>query len=141
MAETLHRPPGERDLVARSAGLGLLIGAVVGTYLGFLADGGATLGTPVLIALGCMLAGVVGAVAVGQVLSGSRRHHHAEPKAERVARPVRASATVEAPPPQPVVEADHLVPEGWYPDPRGSGQQRYWDGERWTEHLWSPRAA
>jgi len=27
------------------------------------------------------------------------------------------------------------VPAGWYPDPGGSGQQRYWDGNAWTEHF------
>lgn len=26
-------------------------------------------------------------------------------------------------------------PAGWYPDPDGSpGRQRYYDGEKWTEH-------
>ena len=24
---------------------------------------------------------------------------------------------------------------GWYSDPEVPGQQRYWDGERWTEHV------
>lgn len=24
---------------------------------------------------------------------------------------------------------------GWYPDPGGSSQQRWWDGERWTDAL------
>lgn len=24
------------------------------------------------------------------------------------------------------------VPEGWYPDPLGQGEARYWDGKRWT---------
>ena len=32
------------------------------------------------------------------------------------------------------------TPAGWYPDPSGSGQQRYWDGSAWTEHY-APGAA
>ena len=31
------------------------------------------------------------------------------------------------------------TPAGWYPDPDGSGGQRYWDGSSWTEHR-SPAA-
>ena len=29
-------------------------------------------------------------------------------------------------------------PMGWYPDPAGSDQERYWDGERWTRTLRNP---
>ena len=25
-------------------------------------------------------------------------------------------------------------PAGWYPDPEQAAQQRYWDGQQWTEH-------
>ena len=30
------------------------------------------------------------------------------------------------------------TPAGWYPDPNGGPQQRYWDGARWTEHYAAP---
>lgn len=30
---------------------------------------------------------------------------------------------------------DNVPPAGWYADPSVPGQQRYWDGARWTEHT------
>jgi hypothetical protein len=30
--------------------------------------------------------------------------------------------------------APPLPPAGWFPDPSGTGTQRYWDGHQWTEH-------
>jgi uncharacterized protein YxjI len=28
-----------------------------------------------------------------------------------------------------------LPPAGWFPDPLGRHEQRYWDGQQWTEHV------
>lgn len=30
------------------------------------------------------------------------------------------------------------VPAGWYPDPAGTPQTRWWDGAQWTEHYQAP---
>jgi len=35
---------------------------------------------------------------------------------------------------------NNVPPAGWFPDPSVPGQQRYWDGARWTEHT-APAAA
>jgi hypothetical protein len=37
------------------------------------------------------------------------------------------------PPPYP--GAAPLPPPGWYPDPSGRHQSRYWEGTTWTEHV------
>lgn len=34
--------------------------------------------------------------------------------------------------------SDQQTPAGWYPDPENVGQQRYWDGQQWTEHRTPP---
>lgn len=33
-----------------------------------------------------------------------------------------------------VTDETPRAPAGWYPNPFVRGQQRYWDGTRWTEH-------
>jgi uncharacterized RDD family membrane protein YckC len=35
-------------------------------------------------------------------------------------------------------DAGSLPPAGWYPDPSGDPGQRWWDGERWTDHVHRP---
>lgn len=32
------------------------------------------------------------------------------------------------------------TPAGWYPDPTGGQNQRWWDGTRWTDHVSDPSA-
>ena len=57
-----------------------------------------------------------------------------------VEEPVEDLATqVVEPEPVPVVEesapAESTVPAGWYADPSGRYELRYWDGTAWTEHV------
>ena len=33
---------------------------------------------------------------------------------------------------------DNTAAAGWYDDPAGTGQKRWWDGTRWSEHLHDP---
>jgi hypothetical protein len=38
-------------------------------------------------------------------------------------------------PPPPGTPLPAVQPAGWFPDPSGRCDQRYWDGQRWTEHV------
>ena len=53
-----------------------------------------------------------------------------EPEPEPVAEPVVAEPVAEAAP-----AAESAVPAGWYADPSGRFELRYWDGAAWTEHV------
>lgn len=57
-----------------------------------------------------------------------------EPTAEPVAaEPAVAEPAVQAAAAAPAVES--TVPAGWYADPSGRFELRYWDGTAWTEHV------
>jgi hypothetical protein len=48
-----------------------------------------------------------------------------------VAEPAVAEPTV----PDAAPAAESAVPAGWYADPSGRFELRYWDGSAWTEHV------
>jgi hypothetical protein len=46
-----------------------------------------------------------------------------------------AATTAAATPTTPAQPATPSVPAGWYHDPAGRYELRYWDGSAWTEHV------
>ena len=62
-----------------------------------------------------------------------------EPESAEIApETVRASDTsyIEATSQAPVTAAAATAtPAGWYPDPSGRYEMRYWDGDKWTAHV------
>ena len=36
---------------------------------------------------------------------------------------------------RPIFPPPPLLDEGWYPDPTGRYEARYWDGQKWTKHV------
>jgi hypothetical protein len=64
----------------------------------------------------------------------------AEPAADdsiaSLAEQVGAESTQAAAEPEtPAAAAEPAVPAGWYADPSGRFELRYWDGTAWTEHV------
>ena len=53
-----------------------------------------------------------------------------EPEPEPEPEPAVAEPAAEAAP-----AAESTVPAGWYADPSGRFELRYWDGAAWTEHV------
>jgi outer membrane biosynthesis protein TonB len=54
------------------------------------------------------------------------------------AQPEPEPAPTPAPQPEPApapAPATPAVPSGWYADPSGRFELRYWDGSAWTEHV------
>jgi hypothetical protein len=63
----------------------------------------------------------------------------AEPSVADLAAQVSEPEAAAEPEPEPVAEAapavESAVPAGWYADPSGRFELRYWDGNAWTEHV------
>ncbi|MBI4883524.1 MAG: DUF2510 domain-containing protein [Actinobacteria bacterium] len=49
--------------------------------------------------------------------------------------PIGAATYQPTPSYQPAASATPAVPAGWYADPSGRFDLRYWDGGTWTEHV------
>jgi Protein of unknown function (DUF2510) len=59
----------------------------------------------------------------------------AEPAAAAVVEPIAATEPVAEQPAQQAAAAAAVAPAGWYADPSGRYELRYWDGSQWTEHV------
>lgn len=61
----------------------------------------------------------------------------AEPVAPAAAEPAAAepAAATTAATETPAAQPESTVPAGWYADPSGRFELRYWDGTAWTEHV------
>jgi hypothetical protein len=124
--------------MARWSVVGLMGGLAAGTAFA-VPGGGEELVTPLLLPAAAAAGGAVLGAAVGFASAGrrSRRPRRAaerfEPDVE--ARPAAPDVSrLPAPP-----SLDGAAPEGWYTDPLDDSEQRWWDGEAWTGHVWRPR--
>ena len=66
-----------------------------------------------------------------------------KPTAQKPAaqKPVAAAVPPVEAAPVVVAPAAAAAAAGWYPVAAGSAQQRWWDGTRWTDHVYDPAAA
>ena len=60
-----------------------------------------------------------------------KRTQRANSPSQYVSSPSTAPAAVN----QPVATPAANAPANWYPDPSGRFELRYWNGEKWTEHV------
>jgi hypothetical protein len=61
---------------------------------------------------------------------------HPTPQAASMSTPATpTSLSPVAPEPAPSYSAANATPAGWYADPSGRYELRYWDGSAWTEHV------
>src|SRR5688500_17356501 len=131
-------PPDARPLMARWSVVGLMGGLAAGTAFA-VPGGGEELVTPLLVPVAAAVGGAAVGAAVGFASAGRRAR-----------RPRRAAGRAEpdlaTPPPEPDLgglpappSLDGAAPEGWYTDPLDDSEQRWWDGEAWTGHVWRPR--
>jgi hypothetical protein len=58
-----------------------------------------------------------------------------QPAATPSYEPAAAAPAAAAHTPEPAAAAAPAVPAGWYADPAGRFELRYWDGSTWTEHV------
>jgi hypothetical protein len=139
--------------VARGTVIGLLGGLAAGTALA-VPGGGEALVTPLLLPAGAAAGGALLGGAVGLALQsrrgpreqsarrGRRRRREARRPggaAARAPEPAAPEPPVLTALPAPAGEGGAAPPEGWYTDPLDATEQRWWDGEAWTDHTWRPR--
>jgi hypothetical protein len=84
-------------------------------------------------------AGTWGGAAAGAAAAEAAAEPEAPPTPEAAPEPEPTpvpEAMAAAAPAAPVTAASvPTTPAGWYPDPSGRYEMRYWDGDKWTEHV------